>query len=694
MDYLFNDFETFSTADLTKVGSSRYSRHPSTEALMLGYALNDGPIRQWVPAEGEAMPAELREMLFDPSIRKSAWNAAFEKYIWRNVLGVDTPDDQWSDSMAVAFSLSLPGSLADAGQVLGIAADKQKDRRGKALMRKFSMVRKPTKANPKTRIRWDDDPLDWLDYLTYNRQDVEAERAIWRKIRKWDLSEEERQVYLLDQEINSRGMPINLAFVRNAIAIRDQVKDAMVDRMRELTGLANPNSTAQLLPWLQERGYPFDDLKKGHVERAAERAVREAEQLGDNARAFHADYQEVLDLRSQVSKTSVTKYDALLRATDTDGFLRQTFQYAGAGRTWRWAGRIFQPQNLAKPDKSLEKTVEDIVRHVEKLNAAEIQLVYPKPIIVLSSAIRGAVQAPMVDGEEGIFCDVDLSAIENIVLGWMAGEQKILRVFEEGRDPYLDFAQYLFGMAYDDLLIEFEAGKKGKRSLSKPGVLGCGYMLSAGAIFENETTGELEATGLLGYAWNMGVREFTLEDSKLSVTTWRATYDRCVDYWKLIDNAAKRCMRTGNRTEAGPVSFRLDPPFLKMVLPSGRELSYVRPRLELKETPWGEMRETLTYEQKNDKNQWARVGTHPGKLTENADQAIARDLLAHGMLLAKARGLDIRLHVHDQLLTLGRKSRAARDLEILTDCMRARPKWGQDIPLNTGGFTSPIFTKD
>ena len=699
-DYFYedfhHDFETRSRLSLPDVGSSRYSRDESTRVLMLAYAFgsNHGSIRQWVPAEGEKMPPEVRDAMTDPRVRKIAWNKPFEWSIWTNTLGIETPHSVWTDPMVVAMTISLPGKLEIAGPILGLDASSLKSRRGRALINKFSKPRKPTKAKPWEWATADTDYLDWLDFLWYNRQDVKAEIAIWHKIRRWDLTGIEREGYEFDQRSNQRGLPINMEMVRNARRVYDELLDEQFARMRELTGLANPNSGAQLLPWLQDQGYPLDDLKKGHVQRAIDREYAAIEARGNDFAdiAESGPYIEVLELRQETSKTSVKKYDALIRATDEDNHLRQTLQFAGAPRTGRGAGRSFQGQNLVKPTKELEDAaaLTQAAQYLQTLSYSELALLYARVIDVLTSCIRPSIQAP--PGHKLV--DVDLSAIENIVLGWMSGERKILTVFEEGRDPYLDFAQYLFHMLYADLQIEFKAGNKKRRNLSKPGVLGCGYLLGPGAEYENEQTGEIEASGLLGYAWNMGVKDFTLADSKLSVSTWRNTYTDAVAYWKTIEAAAKRCLRAGRPQEAGPVEFYIEKPFMRMRLPSGRSISYLRPKIENKRAPWGDMKETITYEGLNDKKQWVRLTTHPGKLTENGDQAIARDLLLLGMLRAEYRGLDIRLHVHDQGVALAKESEAERQLEILKECFTEPPEWGLDIPLNCGGFTSQIFMKD
>lgn len=699
-----HDFETYSELDVTKVGSSRYAAHPSTDVLMLAYAMDGGPIKQWVPPEGQLMPAEVEDAMLDDRVRKFAWNKPFEWNIWAKVLGIQTSHRVWRDPMVLALSLSLPGALEKAGPVVNLPERYLKQAGGKALMNWFSKPRPATKTLPQRRVHWYQKWEKWVEYKDYNRHDVGAERKIWLNLSPYDLPEHEWELWYLDQEINTDGLPINMGMVRNAIEVRDELVAARLKKMAEITGLDNPNSNTQLLPWLRDNGYQFHDLKAGHIRRAIERlddAVTGGEAHPQEIKALY----QVLEMRQEVSKTSTKKFDALERMTDSDGFLRNTHQFAGAGRTWRWAGRGFQVQNLKKAEKGLdgldwEKLPSGFKRvsggtqitaamHVATMDAESLDLIYAKPMDVLAGAVRTVVQAP--DGY--VFIDADLSAIENVTLGWMSKDPRILRVFEKGLDPYIDFATFLYKLTYDVLWKEYLAGDKGKRTIAKPGVLGCGYMLSAGKQYEDRNTGEIEATGLLGYAWNMGVR-LTPEQAELSVKVWRETYKEAVKFWWRIRDAAFDCMKSGKRTVCWPVTFDRKGPFLRMNLPSGRALHYVRPHLEDWLAPWGEYQLSLTYEQQNDKHQWDRVSTHPGKLTENADQAIARDILAHGMMLARKRGLRIVMHVHDQILALVREDEAEAKLKVLQECMGTRPKWGQDIPLKSAGHISKWFVKD
>lgn len=676
MTRLHLDFETFSELKLPTVGTSRYARDPSTDVLILGFAFDEAPVRQWIPAEGQLMPPEVREALEDPGVQLFAWNKPFEWSILSYVLNIPTAHERWRDPMVLAYSLALPGSLERAGEVVDLGADSRKMQRGGVLIRQFCQPRTPTKKKPWTRTEPHHAPVRWEEFLAYNRRDVEAERAFWRRCRRWDMPPEEWALWCLDQRINERGIPVNMRVVQNAIRVSRAVVDKRLAIMKEITELRNPNSIAQLLPWLQHEGYPFEDLKKGHVKRA-----RDAAPPGD--------YQRVLSLRAEVSRASVKKYAALQQATDEDGLLRNTLQFAGAGRTWRWAGRKFQAQNLARPAPWLEHTQEQAVRDLEWLDPECIEWLYPAPMDLLSTCVRPVVQAP--PGYKLV--DADLNAIENRVLGWVADDRKIMSVFEEDRDPYVAFAAHMYLMPYDDLYAEYKAGNKAKRTIAKPAVLGCGYMLGPGGEKENVKTGEIEATGLLGYAWNMGVR-LTLKQSEASVRIWRNTYTDVVEFWRRIDKAARRCIRTGQPQQCGRLRFDRFGPFMRMILPSGRALHYCRPRIEQRKTPWGEPRATITYEGLSDTNQWVRIATHPGKLTENAVQAIARDLLAHGMRLADAADIDIRLHVHDEVLALALEHRAADTLRVLQECMTTRPAWALDLPLGSAGTISRVFMKD
>lgn len=685
------DYETYCEIDVRRVGSSRYSRHPSNEILIAAWSLNDIVQPQWVPSFGMPVPRDFEEAINSPDVVKYAWNAPFEINETRRHIGpVDVR--QWRDTMVMALACSLPGKLEKVPPILRLREDQYKQKSGTRLINKFSNPRKPTKNDPRTRNMWWDYPDDWDEFCDYCGHDEIAERGIFHKLAPYDLPEHEWEMWHIDQEINYAGIPINMDMVRNAIRIIDYVKADRKQKMREITGLENPNSGTQLLPWLQDNGYFFEDLQKPHIKTALTFFDEEPEywEAGrwEEYRA-NDDLREVLELRLEAAKTSVTKYNALERAVDEDGLLRYAFQMAGAGRTWRWAGRIWQPQNLPRPEKWLEKDIEIHARNVEELNEGEFDIIYHKPMDVLASCIRSAAQAP----PGMMFFDADLNAIENRILGWLAGCQKILSVFERGMDPYVAFAVYLFGEKYSKLMDEYKDGDASKRTVAKPGVLGCGYMLGPGKRYLNHKTGEMEATGLLGYAWNMGITDFTLEQSELSVETFRREFFEVKEYWYALERAAKKCIRTGRETSHGHISFDRKGPFMRMNLPSGRSLHYLRPRLEMCMMPWGKEKMAITYEGKNDKDQWVRIQTHPGKLTENADQAIARDVLVHGLRKAHAEGLDLRIHVHDQGTGLAPTDEASDQLQTLIGCMSAVPVWAKGLPLATEGEIMKMFKK-
>lgn len=693
MDILGIDYESFSEIDLRACGAAVYARDPSTEVLMAAYQFNDGPIQQWVPAEGEPMPADLEEALISPDVQKWAWNAAFEMQITHQKLA-EVDVTQWRCTMVQAMHCSLPGKLEKAGPVVGLDDDHLKDSRGMSYIRKFSKPRKPSKNNPSIRVLPGDDPAEWEGYKEYNRQDVKTESAIRRRLKPYMMPQEEWELYFLDQKINEAGLPINLRMVENAIRVyHDALQDGLA-QMRALTGLANPNSGPQLLPWLQSQGYPFEDMKKGNIKTAVD-YFKERPEHWDKDRwtgyRRNKALKETLLLRQQTSRTSPKKYHALKRATNDDGLLRHVLQMNGAQRTGRYAGRIYQPQNLPRPEKRFEKFQETLADSLTELDYEGIKLVYGNPFDVLASCLRPTMQAP----PGMIFADADLNAIENRVLGWLAQCEKILNVFKLGRDPYIDFATYLYGVDYDTLFHEYKVlGKGDKRTIAKPGTLGCGYGMGAGEKRVNRQTGEIEATGLLGYAWGMGVKQFTPDDSKHSVDTFRREFKEVVNYWYDLERAAKKCITSDKPTKHGVVGFERQGPFLKMILPSKRPLYYVRPRIEERPTPWGDKKATITYEGLNDRKQWVRLHTTPGKITENADQAISRDLLVHGIKLANRRGLDVRLHVHDQVIALVAERSAEDKLHILKECMEEQPKWAEGLPLGAAGHTTRVFIKD
>lgn len=680
------DFETFSACDLKKCGVSKYARDPSTEILMVAWRKSgDSEVSQWDRTQSFRELDRFYDLIEDDRNTLQAWNSAFEWNILKHVAGIHTEFDRYIDPMIMARHMALPGKLSEIGKVIGLDEELWKHANGTALINFFCKPRKPTKRDLRTRNMPSDNEEKWSQLLHYNRQDVVAESEAFNWLKRWDMPDEEWDMWFEDRAINERGVPASLEAIRNAVQLVDDVTEDRIDRMAEATGLKNPNSPVQLLGWLKDRDYPFNDLKAGHVRRAIEMAKED----GDENTAYY----ETLVHRTEISKASVKKYVAYENATNDDGLLRNMMVFAGAGRTSRWAGELVQLHNLARPTKDFEKADAQIAlaRAIRRMKKERFEFFYPAAMDALSSGVRGVICAP--DGK--LLYDADLNAIENRVLGYMAEEERILNVFKHGRDPYVDFATYMFDAPYEQLWAEYKAGDKTKRTTAKPGVLGCGYMLGEGKEYEDEDTGEIVATGLLGYAWGMGVK-LTPQQSKDSVRVWRETYSKCVDFWYEVSDAVFKCIRNKKRTYLGPFEFDIDGPWLKARLPSGRYLYYFRPRIMDWMKPWGEKGPSITYEgvdSKSSRKAWGRISTHPGKITENLDQAIARDVLRDKIMMARKEGLDIRLHTHDQITGLADERDAEEHARILAEIMSIPCKWAPDLPLKAEAEVSKYYLK-
>lgn len=704
MTILWYDYESFNEVDLPAVGVSQYARHPSLEIIMTSWSLDHGEtIKQHDRFhDGEDLPNEFLDALGDDRITKAAWNFPFEWNITKQALGIDVPASSALDPMVVARSLSLPGSLSEVCRILNMPEEDWKHAGGKAMINFWCKPRKPTKTNSSLRNHPTDNAKSlekWDAFLAYNRQDILAMVKAWNRMRKWDMPDFEWEMWEFDREINEAGIPVNLKAIANANRLVNSLTAKSLAELTEITGLDNANSGEQLLGWLEEWQYPFRDLKIGHVRRA----LKQAQDGGDS----DTDYARALQRRTEISKASVKKYAAYEKMSCDDGLLRNVLVFNGAGRTCRWSGSGVQPHNLARPSPYFERAEaqETLARAIARHNPETFAWLYsqpdPKsptgralvdPFEALSSGVRGPIAAP----EGFVFVSADFNAIENRVLGYMAGEERILDVFRKDRCPYVDFATYMFGGTYDELWHEYKVLKqKTKRQTSKPAVLGAGYRLGPGEEYEDEATGEILATGLLGYARGMGI-DLTPEQAKMSVEVWRETYSGVVDLWDDFDRAVRKTVSTGRPTSVAMFDFARDTPFLTMRLPSGRKLYYLRPRIEDRKTPWGEVRPTVTYEgidSRSSRKAWGRISTHSGKTTENGDQALARDCLAEGIRRAKRRGLDVRLHVHDEILVLAREDDAERQAGVLSECMQEPMPWAPELPLKAVAEISKIFVK-
>lgn len=653
------DLETFSRADIKSTGADHYGRHESTEILIFAYAVGDGAPEVWIPHEGPP-PAGLFAALEDPRALKMAHNAAFEMAVLSGVLGVVCPPEQWACTAVLARAAGLPGGLGPLSEVLRLG-DQSKSREGRRLIQKFSTPKKPTKAAPgRVRILPTDDPVDFAAFVEYCRQDVRAEQAVFSRLRGLGFPAHEWAAWQVDQKINRRGLPIDLDFVD---AVRRIDADRRADLLAEaelLTGLDNPNSVAKLRAWLAEEGVETASLTKNDVL-----------DLVDAGQSDKVD--RALRIRAELSKTSVKKFDALAKACGPhDNRLRGAFLFAGAGRTWRWAGQIFQPQNLPRGSfKTPEQT--DVARRVIATGNADLAAaMYDGDVAgVLSGLVRTAIAPP--PGRRLVVADY--SSIETIMLAWAAQCGPLLDVFRAGRCAYREMAVDLFSVEYGEV-------DGTKRQYAKPVVLGCGYMLGA--------------TGLVEYAKQYRV-DMGEDEALSAVRKYRGKYPEIVALWYDLQRAAEFVVRSEVGAERSVGVFDLstkrtgDDVVFQIRLPSGRFLTYWRPRLE--PSTFGGV--NLTYEQVDGvTKKWGRVWTHPGKIVENIVQAISRDLLADLLVRRDAAGGEIVGHIHDEVIEIADEDDADATLREILDAMAQPPKWCTDAPLKGAGWTGTYYRKD
>lgn len=698
------DYETVSDLDLSDVGAWLYSLHPSTRVLMAAWSWDYGEIEQWDAGSGEPFPQDVLDALEDDEIEKWAFNAAFERLISWHVLKRRGKYSAWKCAMVLAYSQSFMGGLDDVLKQTQAPETLRKDKEGDKLIRIFCGPQKPTKKNPWI---WRDhftDPDLWESFKSYNRQDVRAERdGVYKRLIKFPMGPGEWGLYHLDQLINDRGIPINRPFVTNAIAMCDRRKDELLSEMISLTGLVNPGSPAQMGEWLRERGYPFDDLRKETIEKV----LRENEEMVKGTAPtpaylirrdwtkqpdggfLHTDAIAAMKMRQNHARTSVKKYDAMLQRIGDDDTFRHAFQFAGAARTNRWAGRGVQVHNLTRTPKYLEpedayaERLEDVTEIIRQGDYEMLRLYVEEPLDALAGTVRSAIQ-PHGDDEELVVAD--LSSIENVSLGFLASSDKILDVFRQGRDPYKSFAMKWYGVAY-------EAVTKKQRTNSKPAVLGAGYRLGGGDLVNGKKT------GLWGYAENMKVF-MTQEEAHSSINAWRDDNPEVVNYWYALEGAIERTIKTGQETTVGPVRFAFLRPYLVCWLPSGRPMFYYMPELHY-ETRYSRRtgnpyeKAVISYMGKNQiTNQWERIYSHGGKFTENIVQAFARDVLALGLRRCHKAGFNLVLHVHDEIAALQRRGENYLTPALMIELMTAPIPWAPNLPLNAAGGLMRFYRKD
>lgn len=705
------DIETYSEVDLGKAGVYRYAEDPSFEILLLAYAFDDDPVyvidlTAQRPASAVAERIKLDAVitaLTDPDITKSAFNANFERTCLAAHLGIPMPPEQWQDTMILASEMGLPRSLKDVGTVLGLAEDQQKMKEGRNLIQYFSKPCKPTKSNEgRTRNLPEHAPDKWGVFKTYCAQDVVTERAIRQMLIRFRVDPAEHDLWVVDQRINDRGVMFDRTFVENAVHIDATEKDVLLEEMRKISRLENPNSVMQVGHWIE-------DMTGARPESLDKRVIGGLIESLDG-------YPEVVDflkLRQTRNKTSTTKYQKMLGCACRDDRIRGLTQFYGANRTGRWSGRLVQMQNLAKnnmPDDEL-----DAARILVKSGDADgLRLMY-EPIGALSELIRTS----FVPKPGCKFIVSDFAAIEARVLAWMAGEEWRMEAFDQGADIYCASASQMFGVPVEKHGVNGHLRQKGKIA-----ELALGYGGSVGA---------LKAMGAL----DMGLTEDELQPL---VDTWRASNRHITQFWWDVDKCARMCIRDESERSVGleynvyyagrsigktravseaqaknnvrhrlyelgkadhfddglyeavldgppgaRIRMRMEDQYLRVRLPSGRELSYVKPKV----TGAGQIR----FEGMVQAGGWGPVETYGPKLVENIVQAVSRDCLAESMKRLERAGIPIVFHVHDEVICEVPKSNGPTAHDIAH--VMGRPiSWAEGLPLKADAYECDYYRKD
>lgn len=646
---LLVDLETYSSVDIGKAGAFKYTEAPDFEILLLAYAWDDGPVRviDLTKLDDADTAAELQDVtagLLDPDTIKVAHNSAFERAALRHHLGRDMPPEEWEDTMVLAAYNGLPMSLDAAGAALRLKDQKIKE--GTLLINYFCKPCRPTIANGgRTRNLPEHAPDKWARFVEYCRRDVEVEQAIYQRLKGYPTPLWERHLWALDARINERGVLVDCELADAAIDLDATVAERLSEEMRRLTGLDNPNSVAQLKDWLEERGVTCESLSKATL----------AQLIAD---APSKTIRRVLELRAMASKTSVKKYQAAATAAGSGDRLRGIMQYYGAGRTGRWAGRLFQPQNL--PQNHMETL--DLARAlVKERDLDALELLYGNVPDVLSQLIRTTLIAPPGD----TLLVADFSAIEARVIAYLAGEIWRISAFKRGEDIYCASASKMFGVPVEKHGINGHLRQKGKVA-----ELACGYGGGVNA---------LKAFG----ADKMGLTDAELQDI---VTNWRAASPTIPMLWRDVEREAKRAIAKPGTTAylACGVKYRRDADALRCILPSGRVLSY-----------WGAALDTdgsiCFMGQNQTTRKWEKTSTWGGKLVENIVQAFARDCLAVSLLRLDRAGYEIVFHVHDEIVA---QAPLGSRWEDMAEIMGRPIKWAPGLVLRADGYATPYYKKD
>ena len=636
------DIETYSDVDLSKCGVYKYASSSAFEVLLFGYAADGGDVRVVDLACGEQIPEEVISALADTSVTKWAFNAMFERVCLSNFLGEWLEPEGWHCTMVWSATLGLPLSLESAGAALGL--EKQKLTEGKDLIRYFCVPCKPTKANGgRMRNLPEHDREKWRRFKAYNLRDVETEMLIQKRLSNFPVPDAIWEEYHLDQEINDRGIGVDMELVRQAIAMDARSRERLTDALQELTGLENPNSVQQMKQWLADHGLETDTLGKKAV---AELVKTAPEPL-----------REVLSLRQQLAKSSVKKYTAMENAVCADSRAHGMFQFYGANRTGRFSGRLIQLQNLPQNHMSDLAQARALVRGG---NYEALSVLYGDIPDTLSQLIRTAF-VPQ-DGRK--FIIADFSAIEARVIAWFAGERWRLKVFEDGGDIYCASASQMFHVPVEKHGVNGDLRQKGKIA-----ELALGYGGSVGAL---KSMGALE----------MGLAE---EELQPLVDAWRGSNPMITQFWWDVDRAVKDCIRQRVPTETHGLRFDYRSAMIFITLPSGRRLAYVKPRIG--ENQFGG--ESVTYMGVGGTKKWERLESYGPKFVENIVQGTARDILCYAMQTLK--NCSIVAHVHDEIII---EADRRMSLSAVCEQMGRTPPWAKGLKLRADGYECEFYQKD
>lgn len=656
------DIETFSDVDLNKCGVYKYAESPNFEILLFGYAVDGGTVQVIDLAQGEQIPPEIIDALTDDDITKWAFNANFERvclsrYLSDLGISLDPFHDShplstecarflnpegWKCSMVWAATMGLPLSLKGVGQVLKL--EDQKMDEGKALIKYFSVPCAPTKANGgRTRNLPFHDPEKWATFKAYNKRDVEVEMAIQQRLTNFPVPDFVWEEYHIDQEINDRGVRLDTDLVAKAIEMDTRSRTELTSAMKKLTDLENPNSVQQMKQWLSDNGLETDSLGKKVVAELIKTAPPEL--------------QTVLELRQQLAKSSVKKYQTMERAVCDDGRARGMLAFYGANRTGRWAGRLIQLQNL--PQNHLEDLA-DARALLKSGDFDAVKLLYEDVPDTLSQLIRTAFIPK--DGTQ--FYVSDFSAIEARVIAWYAGEMWRQQVFANGGDIYCASASQMFHVPVEKLGVNGHLRQKGKIA-----ELALGYGGSVGA---------LKAMGAI----EMGLSEDELPPL---VDAWRQTNPRIVKFWWDVDRAVMEAVKHKHTSSSYGLIFSCRSGMLFITLPSGRNLAYVKPKVGTNKFSG----ECITYEGIGSTKKWERLDSYGPKFVENIVQATSRDILCYAM--KTLRNCEIVMHIHDELVI---EADPRMSLDVLCEQMGRTPPWAKGLKLRADGYTTPFYKKD